>query len=360
MAVLDCNPLRKPICGDVHLPCMRPVIVLALILLPACLLARPKTDTVTLVNGNLINGEILSMARSYLSVSTDSMGTLDIKWPDVTHLSSRHGYIVEDSAGQRYYGSLSSDTDKVLQITDMLRGTYRVAMTSVIAIHPSSRTLWRRFDGSLDAGYSFTKSSSRSEFNLSSDLRYRSLKWESKLGVESLASSSSGSTDTDRDTLHLSFMRYLGSRWHLFSMYGYAHNLELGLSNRNSFLQGVAHRFVQTDRTVFTGLAGVALLRENYTDTSAANSGEAGLGLNYQYYKLYSPKLDFYTQLIVSPSLTVGGRVRAEFEAKCKMELIKDFFWSLSFYDSYDSKPLGETDEKHDYGVTTGVGWTFG
>jgi hypothetical protein len=339
---------------------MKHGIVLCLILLPACLLARPKTDTITLVNGNLITGEILSMSRSYLSISTDSMGTLNVKWPDVTRVSSEHGYVVEDSDGQRYYGLLSSDTDKILQITDMIRGTHRVTMISVIAIYPSSRTLWRRFDGSLDVGYSFTKSNSRSQFNLSGNLRYRSLKWESQLGVESLVSSSSGTTDTDRDTVDLSAMRHFGSRWNLFAMYQYQHNLELGLSYRNSLLQGVARRFVQTDRTALTGLLGVAFSREDYTNTDAAYSGEAGLGLRYQFYKLYSPKLDISTQLIVSPSLTVADRLRAEFETECKIELIKDFFWSLSLYDSYDSKPPGELDQKHDYGVTTGIGWTFG
>lgn len=335
-------------------------MILCLILLPACLLARAKTDTITLVNGNLFNGEILDMSRSYLSVSTDSMGTVNVKWPDVTRLSSEHGYVVEDSAGQRYYGHLSSDTDKILQITDMIRGTHRIPMTSVVAIYPSSRTLWRRFDGSLDAGYSFTKSSTHTQFNLSGNLRYRSLKWESHVVADSLVSTTSGATDADRDTASLTGLRYLGNRWHVFSMLQYQHNLELGLSYRSSILSGIARRFVQSDRTILSGLVGAAYTRENYTDTPGTNGGEAGLGLRYQFFKLYSPKMDIDTQLIVSPSFNISGRVRTEFETKSRVELIKDFFWSLSFYHSYDSKPPGEFDQKQDYGITTSIGWTFG
>lgn len=335
-------------------------MVFLLILLPAVVIARPKTDTVILVNGNTINGEILSMSRAYLSISTDSMGTVNVKWPDVKRATSTFGYVVEDSQGRRYYGRLSSNEDLVLQVSDSIRGTYNVAMTSIINIYPSSRSIWRRFDGSLDAGYSFTKSSSRSEFNLSGDLRYRSLRWESQFNVDSLVSSSSGSTDTDRDTVGLSALRYLGNRWHLLTLAQYQHNLELGLDYRNSILGGIAKRLVQTDRTVFTAFGGFAFSNENYTDVSAGNSGEAGLGCRYQFYKLYSPKMDIYSQIIVSPSLTTSGRVRSEFETKTKIELIKDFFWSLSVYDSYDSKPPTESDQKQDYGITTSFGWTFG
>lgn len=339
---------------------MKHACILLLLLFPGILLARPKTDSVVLVNGNVITCEILSMSRAYLSLSTDSMGTIEVKWPDVKRLTSEHGFVVEDSQGTLYYGLLSSDADGILQISDSVRGTHRVEMTSVVSIYPSSRTVWRRFDGWLDAGFSYTKSSSRSDFNLSGVLRYQSLKWIAQLSADSLISVSGGSTETDRDTVSLTGLRHLGSRWDAFSMYGYQHNLELGLTYRNSILGGISKRLVQTDRMVFTVLGGVALSREEYTDTTAENNGEGGLGLRYQFYKLYSPKLDISTQWIVSPSFTVSDRVRSEFEIRSKIELIKDFFWSLSVYDSYDSKPPGETEQKQDYGVTTGIGWTFG
>lgn len=338
---------------------MKRALLFLLLLLPSCLFARPKSDAIVLVNGNLINGEILSMARAYLSVKTDSIGTVYVKWPDVVRLATTYGFVVEDSEGHRYYGALSSDTDRMLQVADRT-GMKTVPMISVISIYPSSLTIWHRFDGSLEAGYTYTKSSTRTQFNLNGDLRYRSLRWESQLDAESLISRANGSTETDRDTASLSALRHLGARWHAYSMFQYQHNLELSLSYRNSVLAGMARRVVQTDRTVFTALAGVAYSRENYTDTTSKNSAEAGLGLRYQFYKLYSPKVDISSQFILSPSLTVSARLRSEFETECKIELIKDFFWSLNFYDSYDSKPPGETDQKQDYGITTGIGWTFG
>lgn len=282
-----------------------------------------------------------------------------MKWPDVIRIETTFGYVVEDSAGRRFYGTLKSDTDGTLKITD-ITGTRTIAMVSAISIYPSSRTLWRRFHGSLDGGFTFTKSSTRSQFNLNADLRYRSLRWENQLDVESLISNSNGEKETDRDTLGFYSMRYLGSRWSLLSLAQYQHNLELGLSYRGSILGGIAHRLIQTDRSVFSVLGGIAFTRENYTGAPATSNGEAGFGTRYEFYKLYSPKIDIFVQFIVSPSLTSGGRVRTEWQSESKIELIRDFFWSVSFFDSYDSKPPGETNQKHDYGVSTGIGWSFG
>src|ERR1022692_1567547 len=51
-------------------------------------LARPKTDTVTLVNGNDITCEIRSLRRDVLTAKTDSLSTVAIRWQDVTRVRS--------------------------------------------------------------------------------------------------------------------------------------------------------------------------------------------------------------------------------------------------------------------------------
>ena len=69
--------------------------------------------------------------------------------------------------------------------------------------------------------------------------------------------------------------------------------------------------------------------------------------------------MDVIIQFEVIPSLTESGRVRTELSTQSKIELIRDFYWTLSFYDSYDSKPPDVT-VNNDYGVVTGISWSFG
>ena len=80
-------------------------ILSQLMSLPA--LGRDKTDVIILKNGDHITGEIKSLARGKMSLSTDSMGTVSIEWEDVERVTSQWVFEVETETGLRTFGSLS-------------------------------------------------------------------------------------------------------------------------------------------------------------------------------------------------------------------------------------------------------------
>ncbi|MEE8366882.1 MAG: hypothetical protein V3S30_01060 [Thermoanaerobaculia bacterium] len=63
--------------------------------------------------------------------------------------------------------------------------------------------------------------------------------------------------------------------------------------------------------------------------------------------------------LIVFPSLTESGRVRMEFDASLRREVVKDFYFNLTLFDSFDNEIPVEGAEKNDWGVITSIGWAF-
>jgi hypothetical protein len=67
---------------------------------------RDKTDLVVLVNGNGINGEIMSLSRGKLDYKTDDAGRLSIKWLKVARVTSTFVYEVETTAGVKRYSAL--------------------------------------------------------------------------------------------------------------------------------------------------------------------------------------------------------------------------------------------------------------
>ena len=54
-------------------------------------------------------------------------------------------------------------------------------MSDVTLITPIGRSFWRKLDGSMDAGYSYTRSSGVSQLNLNLNSVYRQPKAESRL-----------------------------------------------------------------------------------------------------------------------------------------------------------------------------------
>jgi hypothetical protein len=69
--------------------------------------------------------------------------------------------------------------------------------------------------------------------------------------------------------------------------------------------------------------------------------------------------MDITTILYAFPSLSTAGRVRLEFDSKLRIEIFKDFYWSLNLYNSFDSEPPTATANRNDFGVTTSLGWKF-
>ena len=50
---------------------------------------RDKTDVVMLRNGDRLSGDIVSLEFGILSLKTDNMSTLSIKWPAVRSVTSK-------------------------------------------------------------------------------------------------------------------------------------------------------------------------------------------------------------------------------------------------------------------------------
>ena len=67
---------------------------------------------------------------------------------------------------------------------------------------------------------------------------------------------------------------------------------------------------------------------------------------------------DIAASLLVYPSLTESGRVRADFDISYRQDLFSDFYVRFSFYDQYDSRPP-EGASDNDFGTTIAVGWDW-
>ncbi len=81
--------------------------------------------------------------------------------------------------------------------------------------------------------------------------------------------------------------------------------------------------------------------------------------VSWSVFRYDRPETDLTMSFLVFPSITVSGRVRGELDVSLKREIFKDFFWSLSAYESYDSKPASAEAHTNDWGVANSFGWSF-
>ena len=337
-------------------------LFLAPILLITSITYAAKTDVVELANGDHITGEVTEVQLGKLVFKTDDIGTLSIEWIKVAHLSSKQHFEIEMSSGRRYFGKLAKGANEgmLLVVDDDLSTTTEIPIVDAIrvAVFHESGPLSDRLDGSFDFGYSHTKSTESTQLSFDFGLRHRDQIRMWDLSGSALQSETSAAS-SDSATLTGEHRRFFGDRWFWSGVLQLQQNDELGLDLRKLIGGGVGRYFIQSDVQELGLLAGVGWSNEDLQVGQTFSSTELIFGLTYDVFLFDSPKVDFSTQLIVFPSLTVSGRVRVNADVSLRYEIVKDLFAELSLTDQSDNKPWFGEVEKHDYTIITSLGYSF-
>src|SRR5687768_2996131 len=134
--------------------------------------AQGRTDVVTLANGDRITGEVKRLERGRLEFDTDDAGTLYLEWDKLLSVIAARRVEVSLADGRRFLGSLGRAADRSIAVVGP-DSTEPLPMSEVTLIIPIGTSFWRKLDGSIDAGFSYTQSSGIAQLNLNSDTVYR-------------------------------------------------------------------------------------------------------------------------------------------------------------------------------------------
>ncbi len=322
--------------------------------------AAQKTDIVVMTNGDTLTCEIKELVRGRLRVSTDSMGTIQVEWGDVRQVTSPSRFEVELDSGERFIGTFQATSDPARLAVAGEDAVTTHDHNSVVRITQMREGWWGRIDGSLDLGFSFTKANEARQWNLSGDAVRRSERLGFTTTFSSLNTAQEGIESTSRQMLGLRLDRYLPRRWLVAAVAQFQQNEELQLELR-SVLGGAMGRYlVQSNRTVLSVLGGGSFTRERFTEPgSGVSNAEALAILDFQTFTFDDPETEISVTLVVIPSLTDAGRVRVDLDGRVRREILKDFYFSVSFFDNFDSAPPVAGLERNDYGFISSFGWAF-
>jgi hypothetical protein len=346
---------------DLRRLCVLPALVASLLIaaLSSTASAREKTDEVILTNGDHLKGEIKGMNYGLMTLSTDPMDTVQIKWENIEAVTSRYSFQVELRDGTRFFGALGAGSESRTILVTGQQKTVRLLHDEIVRITPIEGTWLQRIDGSFSLGFSFTKASDVAQFSFSGDATYRTRRNEVSASVSSIMTRQTEET-TKRNEFYLRYMRLLEQKWFLAGLSSVQNNDELGIDLRISLGAGGGRFLVQTNRMSLPVLAGLMCDREW---GSAGGEGsynlEAVVGATWSVFIYHEPKTSLKASVYTYPYLTEAGRVRVDFESHLRRELVKDFFVDLSLYTNYDNRPPSTTASASDYGVVTSLGYSF-
>ena len=257
-------------------------IVLAMLVGPsATAWSQPKTDVVTLSNGDRITGEVTKLDRGRLEFKTDDAGTIEIEWDNVARLEASRQFDIGLSDGRRLLGSLGPTTVTVRMLriatVDMEES---IPMLDVTSLAPIGARFWAKLDGSINAGFSYTRSSGIAQTTLNSDTEFRRPAFVARFSASAtLTENDDDEERDDRANIDLSYIRYRGNRWFVAAGGTMETNESLGLLLRTQGGATVGQRLVNTNSSQLELSGGMVVNEERGVDTEPTAEPRSALQL---------------------------------------------------------------------------------
>ena len=317
-----------------------------------------QNDTLIMNNGNMIVGEIKNMSKNILQIETDfSDSDFKIEWDKVREIKSNRTFIFFSSDSRQFDGSIKMDkTDSTRVILYNNNREIKVDFMDLVFIKAVEHNFLGRLSFELSAGYTLTKANNLNQFSIRSGIGYLSKTFSADASFNAVRNVQDKVEPIKRTEASIGFRYLIVNDWFALISSNLLQNDEQKIKLRATTSGGIGNYIVSNNKIYFGVAAGLAWNNERYTETTDEdrNSLEALGGVELNLFNFGD--LSLLTNLLVYPSITEKGRVRADYNIDLKYDLPLDFFISLGFTYNFDNQPVTDA-SKSDYVFQTTVGW---
>jgi putative salt-induced outer membrane protein YdiY len=339
--------------------------LLILIFILVCVTpAYSDDDVVVLKNGDRITGDIKGLQRGELRIKADYMAeAVRLDWARVERIESKSTFIISLVDGKLFTSALRLTPSDSSHSANFIIGpsgsAVRVNQLDVVRIVPVDPGFWKRLEGSIDFGFSFTSGNDQYQTGLTATATYRTGDHSFTASIDSAFSGQREGTSTSRREFTFDYRKQLTPRYFVGGFFDLLQSDQQSLNLRTSVGGLVGRNLRQTESSRLSVFGGVVGTREKYSSVlgkpeSTNADALAGVDANIFHFKA----TDIRSRFSLFPSLTTPGRMRMQTTADLQIKIVKDLYWGFHFYENFDSKPPVRAD-KNDLSVSTSLGWKF-
>jgi len=339
-------------------------LALAVPALPHVLEARAEIDVVVMKNGDRITCEIKRLEKGQLFLkATYTKAEFAVDWNMVERIDSEQPFILQMTKGELLTGGLRKRSDETgaapegtLEVTRPT-GDLAVEQKKIVDIRPYGVGFVQKLDGSVDFGFGLTKANNQTQSSLHFDIQYRDRRDLLSFNVDSLFSHTEGAPDTNRHELTTVYDRTFRERWFSRAFSGFLTSDEQDLALRTTLGGALGRKLLYTNRRMVSAFAGGLWNNERYRSTGTTrDSAEAAAGVEFEAF-LFDIS-EFTASAVAFPSMSEGGRFRVNLNVEWSQKIVGNLRYRLSAFENFDNRPPEGTSH-HDYGVSSGLKWTF-
>lgn len=322
--------------------------------------AHDKTDVVTLKNGDRFTGAIKGVAQESLELDTEAAGTIKVEWPHIASITSSFDYEVEITTGERFFGSFeaSVETGELRVVGD--DGEHAIPLSEIFSITPIGRGFWKRLNGNVNFGFSYTQSNQAVQYSLSATTHYQNRRYLGSGQLNSIFNTQKGVDSTRQQSAGLRVTRKLKMVSGVYGVVQLQSNPDQGFNLRSVVGGGYDWFLVHRQNEHLIVNAGLVYDREQIVGSSQVdNSAEVNAGLQFANLSLDNPNRTVTIAFDTFTNVTGASRFRAQLNVNLTWQIINNFNLGISLLDSYDSRPPTVESEKNDMSLSLTVGYSY-
>ena len=156
---------------------------------------------------------------------------------------------------------------------------------------PIGASFWSKLDGSIDAGFNYTRSSGVAQLNLNSETIYEKPAFRGRVALSlTQTQTDDGSGRDDRGSFEVSYLHYRWQEWFVVGAGRFETNESLGLELRSQVGVAVGPRLVNSNRAQLMLGGGLVVNDERGVDVEPTQNLEGLLVFSTSYYTYDRPK----------------------------------------------------------------------
>ncbi len=245
-------------------------VVFLIVFCTSITFAKHDDDVVVLRNGDRLTGEIKGLQRGELKIKADYMAeAVRLDWARIERLESKSMFIISLVDGQILTNVLRLLPANSVAVANLVIGSsdkaFRVPQLDVIRIVPAEPGFWKRLEGSIDFGFSFTSGNDQYQTQLTATTTYRTGDHSFTTSIDTAFSGQPEGTSTTRKQFTFDYRKQLTPRFFVGGIFELLQSDQQSLKLRTSVGGLVGrnlHRSERSRLSIFGGLVGT---RENYS-----------------------------------------------------------------------------------------------
>lgn len=334
-------------------------------LLPVCvglvlLIARPPVlaDEVTMKNGDVITGKILTLKEGKLTMKTPYNESLEIDWASIQKIRSEEPEEVILADETRLKGTLQVTEEGTLQVVTESAGPVPIGDLSLITGMNLPKPPAVTYTGNVEAGVSYlTGNTETTSGNLSGLFVARSKRQRFTLRGNWYYAENDNVVSAREAGGSVKYDFFLTEKVYVYANALFLYNPFKDLNLRSTFGGGTGYQFFEDDRKTLGAELGVSYVDENFRIAPDDSYTGGRWSINFNYW-IIEKKIDLFHYQEGYFSLEDFADMNLLTQQGLRFTVVKDFFTSFQANVSYDNKPSPGF-KKTDTALIFGLGYNF-